>query len=160
MIRIWTIIVTGLFSLSLTACLSPGAAGQRPIPPQTRPGQYVYPRYQRPQPRAFTPQDDQCGARLYQGLVGQHIGGIHLAGIGGDKRIVKPAELETTQDDFLPDMNAQPPRVEVREMLAGQPLYAASVRTGLYRNQLGLERADRLTIELDRAGYITRASCA
>lgn len=102
---------------------------------------------------------DQCGARLYQGLVGQNIGGVHLPVIAGDKRIVKPAATELNEDDFLPDMRTQPPLLEVREMLAGQPLYTASIRTGLYPGQLGPEREDRLTFELDVAGFILTAVC-
>jgi hypothetical protein len=124
-----------------------------------RRGQYVYPENQRPAPRLYGPAADQCGARLYAGLRGSHIGGIHLAVIGGDKRIIKPAALETGGDDFLQDMEAGGPRLEVKEMLAGQPLYGASVRTGLYLGQLGPERPDRLTLELDGEGYVINVAC-
>lgn len=141
----------------LPACMAgPGQPGQVRQPDQ---GRYIYPQAQRPQPMPSLNRADTCGARLYQRLVGQNIGGVHLPVIAGDKRIVKPASPELNQDDFLPDMQTQPPLLEVREMLAGQPLYTASIRTGLYPGQLGPEREDRLTFELDAAGYITSATC-
>ncbi len=164
-----------LSALSLGACAgSPGAQiNQRQAQAQARAiqaarqtqrlndrrGQYTYPENQRPAPRAYGPAADQCGARLYQGLRGGHIGGIHLAVIGGDKRIIKPATMETSANDFLRDMEAGSPRLEVKEMLAGQPLYAASVRTALYLNELGPQRPDRLTLELDGEGYVINVAC-
>jgi len=141
----------------LSACVT--GAGQPQQVRQPGQGQYVYPQRLRPQPMPSLTPADLCGARLYQGLIGQNIGGVHLTVIAGDKRIIRPAEQELSEDDFLPDMRAEPPRLEVREMLAGQPLYTSSVRTGLYPGQLGPEREDRLTFELDAQGYILRAAC-
>lgn len=128
---------------------------------QRQPGQgiYQYPVYQQPEPTRYIPQPDLCGIRLYSGLVGQHIGGVHIAVIAGDKRIIQPAELEIDEVEFLQDMQELPPFVQVTDLLAGQPLYAASVRTGVYRGQLGPDRADRLTLELDRDGYVQTVEC-
>ena len=144
-------------AIILSACVS--GAGQPQQVRQPGQGQYVYPQRLRPQPMPSLTPADLCGARLYQGLVGQNIGGVHLPVIAGDKRIVRPAQEELNEDDFLPDMRAQPPLLEVIEMLAGQPLYTSSIRTGLYPGQLGPEREDRLTFELDQQGYILRAAC-
>lgn len=150
------VFLTGL-ALGLSACVNAtGGNQQAPRPGQ---GQYVYPEYRRPQPTPMIPPSDECGARLYQGLTGTHIGAVHIAAIGGDKRIISPATLEIEENDFLVDMQERPPFLEVREMLAGQPLYAASVRTGVYPGQIGPERMNRLTIELDNAGYILTAAC-
>lgn len=152
-----TILLTVLSAAMLSACAAgPGQPGQVPQPGQ---GRYIYPQQQRPQPMPSLNPADMCGARLYQGLVGQNIGGVHLPVIAGDKRIVKPANAGLQEDDFLPDMQTQPPLLEVREMLAGQPLYTASIRTGLYPGQLGPEREDRLTFELDANDYIMRVVC-
>lgn len=154
MIRMLTI----ASALLMTACYTSGgnAVPQGPQPGQ---GQYIYPQYQRPIPTQYTPQADLCRSQLYLGLRGQHIGGISVGLIPGDKRIIKPAELETDQDDFLADMNPRPPFLEVTELLAGQPLYAASVRTGVYRGQLGPDRENRLTMELDEYGYVQTVEC-
>lgn len=150
-------LITGC-AVILSACYT-GTSSAPPVGRQPGQGVYVYPQYQRPLPTQYVPATDICRAQLYQGLRGQHFGGIHIASIYGDKRIIKPAELETDEDEFLADMNAQPPLVEVTEMIAGQPLYAASVRTGVYRGQLGPDRDDRLTIELDNEGYVADIAC-
>ncbi len=152
-------ITAGFAIFGLAACASGASSAQQraPFPGQ---GQYVYPQYLRPEPTPYIPQSDDCRARLYTGLVGQHIGGVHITAIGGDKRIIKPAELEVDEDDFLMDLRPEPPFLEVTELLAGQPLYAASIRTVPDLNILGPERADRLTIELDAEGYIGAISCS
>ena len=151
------LLAASLLATVLTACAgAPGQPQQVRMPGQ---GQYIYPQRLRPQPMPSLQPADICGARLYQGLVGQNIGSVHLPVIAGDKRIIRPAEVELSEADFLPDLNPQPPLLEVREMLAGQPLYAASIRTGLYPGQIGPEREDRLTFELDSAGYILTAAC-
>lgn len=140
------------------ACAGPGGA-PRDYQPQAGQGQYQYPAYLRPQPIAQVPRADACGARLYQSLKGQNIGGVQIALLPGDKRIIRPAETEDPVTDFIPDMQDQPPFVDVTELLAGQPLYVSTIRTGLYRGQLGPDRADRLTLELDADGYVQRVEC-
>ena len=160
MIRIVTYSLALLTALSLSACYSGPVGSQRapgPVPAGT--GQYQYPQYLRPEPRLYTPQRDLCNATLYQGLEGQHIGGVQVGVIAGNKRIIQPAELELDEDDFLADMRPEPPLLRVTELLAGQPLYAASVRTGVYRGQLGPDQPDRLTLELDAQGYILDVMC-
>lgn len=160
MIRSVTYSLALITALSLSACYSGPVGSQRaPTPVPAGTGQYQYPQRLRPEPRLYTPQPDLCNAILYQGLRGQHIGGVQVGAIAGNKRIIKPAELELDEDDFLADMRPQPPYLTVTEILAGQPLYAASVRTGVYRGQLGPDRRDRLTLELDAQGYILEVIC-
>ena len=161
MIRIFALLFAS--ALILTACYS-GPVGTPvnqggPATAQPGVGRYVYPQYQRPEPTLFVPQRDNCNAVLYQGLTGQHIGGVQIATIPGDKRIIQPADEGLDRDNFLADMEAEPPLLRVTEMLAGQPLYAASVRTGLYAGQLGPDRQNRLTIELDQDGYVQNLAC-
>ncbi|WP_017930353.1 hypothetical protein [Robiginitomaculum antarcticum] len=141
-----------------SACAGPGTA-PRDYQPQAGQGQYQYPDSLRPEPLTVTPRTDTCGARLYQSLVGQNIGGVHIAVIAGDKRIIQPADTGDAVSDFIPDMQEGAPFVDVTDLLAGQPLYAPTIRTGVYRGQLGPERADRLTLELDEDGYIQRVEC-
>ena len=152
-------LIPALLTLTLlSACAAPGGSVQpyRPVPGQ---GRYIYPENQRPQPMEVTPLEDMCGARLYQNLRGQNIGGVHVAVIAGDKRIIKPAEVEIDPDDFIPEYQPTPPLVDVTDLLAGQPLYTSQIRTGVYRGQLGPERPDRLTLELDSEGYIEIVEC-
>ena len=145
--------------LALSACIS-SPAGSEPIA-RNRPeqGRYQYPENQRPIPTRAIPAVDDCNARLYQGLVRSHIGAVHIAAIASDKRIISPGVSEIDQDDFFQDMRAAPPLLEVREMLVGQPLYLATVRTGVYPGQLGPTRPDRLTLELDAEGFIDVVEC-
>lgn len=140
----------------LPSCLGPGsgAAGQRPGL-----GQYQRPAYQQPEPTPFLPPRDLCGARLYQGLIGQHEGGVAFTTLPGRTRVVKPAERQEEVDDFLQDLRAGPPFLEVREYLSGQLLYTPNLQTIGGADGLGPEQQDRLTIELDREGYIQRINC-
>jgi hypothetical protein len=112
-----------------------------------------------PEPTQRMPADDLCRSRLYLGLVGQHEGGVVFSSLPGRTRVVKPAELEYDQGDFLPDMNDQPPHVEIREYLAGQILYAPAIRAVRLGDELGPIERDRLTVELNQYGYITQLSC-
>lgn len=152
-------LIPALLTISLLgACAGQGGTVQpyRPFPGQ---GRYVYPENQRPQPMEVTPLEDRCGARLYQTLRGQNIGGVHVAVIAGDKRIIKPAQTEEPENEFIPDLQERPPLVDVTDLMAGQPLYTSQIRTGVYRGQLGPDRPDRLTLELDAEGYIEIVEC-
>lgn len=142
----------------LAGCYTPGAGVPRPRP---RPnlGQYQIPINQRPAPTRRIPDEDLCRSRLFLGLVGQHEGGIVFATLPGRTRVFKPAELELDQDDFLQDMRPDPPLVEVREYLSGQTLYTPSIRAVTRIDELGPIIRDRLTIELDREGYVREMTC-
>ena len=153
--RIWALL--GVVTL-LSGCYTPGAGVPRPSP---RPnlGQYQRPIHQIPEPTRRIPDEDLCRSKLFLGLVGQHEGGVVFATLPGRTRVVKPAELELDQDDFLADMRPDPPLVEVREYLSGQTLYTPSIRAITRVDQLGPIIRNRLTVELDRDGYIRELSC-
>lgn len=153
--RIWAVIVS--FAM-LAGCYSPGAGVPRPRP---RPnlGQYQIPVNQRPTPTRRIPDEDLCRSRLFLGLIGQHEGGIVFATLPGRTRVFKPAELEFYQDDFLQDTRPDPPLIEVREYLSGQTLYTPAIRAVTRVDELGSIIRDRLTIELDREGYVREMTC-
>jgi len=100
-----------------------------------------------------------CRSKLFLGLVGQHEGGIVFATLPGRTRVVKPAELELNEDDFLQDMRPDPPFVEIREYLSGQTLYTPAIRTVSRIDNLGPIIRDRLTVELDAEGYVRELTC-
>jgi hypothetical protein len=152
--RIFAVLCTAIL---ITACVGPrGGAPDRG--PDLR-GQYQRPVYLQPEPTQRFPGDDICRSRLYLGLIGQHEGGILFASLPGRTRVVKPAETEVDQDDFLQDMQPQPPFVEIREYLAGQILYSPAIRAVRLGDELGPVEQDRLTIELDQYGYVNQLSC-
>jgi len=142
----------------LAGCFTPGVGG-----PQSRPrpnlGQYQIPLNQRPEPTRRIPDDDLCRSKLFLGLLGQHEGGVVFATLPGRTRVVKPAEQELNEDDFLQDMRPDPPLVEVREYLSGQTLYTPAIRTVSRIDNLGPILRDRLTVELDAEGYVRELSC-
>jgi len=146
----------------LPACAPTQGAGYpnypayRPAPGQ---GQYVRPEYLNPAPTPLIPPVDACRSRLYLGLLGSHEGAIHIPGLPGQKRVLKPAFDEGfnyEQNDFLYN---EPPLIEVRDFLPDQLLYAPSIRTVTDRIQLGPINENRLTIELDREGYVQEIRC-
>lgn len=147
-----------LASVLLAGCFTPGAGETQP---RRRPnlGQYQVPPGQRPEPTRRIPDDDVCRSKLFLGLIGQHEGGIVFATLPGRTRVVKPAELELNEDDFLQDMRPDPPLVEVREYLSGQTLYTPAIRTVSRIDNLGPILRDRLTVELDGEGYVREMSC-
>jgi hypothetical protein len=140
-----------------------GQIGQRIQPVQqvqrSQLGQYQRPVFMQPQPTQRLPEDDLCRSRLYLGLIGQHEGSIVFSSLPGRTRVVKPAETEETQDEFLQDMQPDPPFVEIREFLAGQILYAPAIRAIRLGDALGPIEPDRLTVELDQYGYVAAMSC-
>ncbi len=105
------------------------------------------------------PTPDLCRAQMYRGLIGQHEGGIVFASLPGRTRVVKPAETELDQDEFLQDMRPDPPLIEVREYLSGQALYTPAIRAVQRGDDLGPIQQDRLTIELGREGYVRELTC-
>lgn len=152
--RICVLIVSAVL---LTACYSVGGVRSQNARPNM--GQYQRPTHLQPEPTERFPQDDVCRSRLYQGLIGQHEGGISFDLLPGRTRVVKPAETERDQDDFFADMRSKPPLLEIREYLSGQVLYAPAIRAVRRGDELGPIERDRLTIELDDFGYVRQLSC-
>ncbi len=140
----------------LVGCFTPGASEPRPRPNL---GQYQIPLNQRPEPTRRIAGDDECRSKLFLGLIGQHEGGIVFATLPGRTRVVKPAEMELNEDEFLQDMRPDPPLVEVREYLSGQTLYSPAIRAVTRIDNLGPIIIDRLTVELDADGYVRELSC-
>jgi len=146
----------------LTACVPTQGVGDPNFPAyQPRPGQgqYVRPEYLNPAPTPRIPPVDACRSQLYRGLVGRHEGAIFIPGLPGRKRVLKPSFLEDfdyAEDDTFYE---ESPFVEVRDFLPDQVLYAPSIRTITDRLQLGPINEDRLTIELDREGYVQEVRC-
>ena len=157
MIRLKTL-TAALTLLVLPACgTSPGGA-YPPYQPQPGQGQYIYPEYLRPTVTPRIPRPDVCQSRVFLGMVGQHEGSIYIAGLPGRKRIIKPAVLEEDLP-FMEGIDPEPPFMEVRQFLPGQSLYAPSIRTTADLLEAQPIEQDRLTIELDREGYVQEVRC-
>jgi len=146
----------------LTACVPTQGVGfpnNQIYQPRPGQGQYVRPEYLNPAPTPRVPPVDACRSQLYVGLVGRHEGAIYIPGLPGRKRVLKPSFLESfdyRQEDTLYE---EPPFTEVRDYLPDQVLYAPSIRTVTDRLQLGPINENRLTIELDREGYVQEVRC-
>ena len=154
------IIVLGL--LGLSACAPSQGVGYPNYPayvPTPGQGQYVRPEYLNPAPTPMIQPIDACQSYLFRGLVGRHEGAIYIAGLPGRKRILKPAFLEGPDRELIQGIDPEPPFLEVREYLPNQVLYAPSIRTVTDRIQLGPIDENRLTIELDREGYVQEVDC-
>ncbi len=134
----------------------PNYPAYRPAPGQ---GQYVRPEYLNPTPTPMIQAVDACQSHLYRGLVGRHEGAIYIAVLPGTKRILKPAFLEDFDRELIDGIDPEPPFLEVRDYLPSQVLYAPSIRTVTDRIQLGPVDENRLTIELDREGYVQEVLC-
>lgn len=146
----------------LTACGSSQGAGYPNYPayvPAPGQGQYVRPAYLNPTPTPLIQGVDACQSHLYRGLVGRHEGAIYIAGLPGMKRILKPAFLEGPDVESIEGIDPDPPFLEVKDYLPSQVLYAPSIRTITDRIQLGPDDERRLTIELDREGYVQEVAC-
>lgn len=144
--------------LWLVGCAAMGSGTANQNPPANM-GRYQQPLFQQPAPQERFPREDECRSRLFLGLVGQHEGGIVFAALPGRTRVVKPAETEQAQDDFLPGMQEEPPFVQITEYLAGQILYAPAIRAVRRGDELGPIERDRLTVELDAFGYVRELTC-
>ena len=148
--------------LGLSACAPTQGVGYPNYPayvPTPGQGQYVRPEYLNPAPTPMIQPIDACQSYLFRGLVGRHEGAIYIAGLPGRKRILKPAFLEGPDRELIQGIDPEPPFVEVREYLPNQVLYAPSIRTVTDRLQLGPIDENRLTIELDREGYVQEVDC-
>ena len=149
-----------MFTL-LSACGTTGQGNNQIYQPREGQGQYIRPAYLDPELPPRIPQDDLCKARIYQRLVGQFEGSLYFQAIPGRQRIIKEAVLDELErdDEFLTDLNAPPPFVEVREFISGQPVYSANIRTTPAVLSLEPEVADRLTVEINIDGIVERVSC-
>lgn len=134
----------------------PNYPAYQPTPGQ---GQYVRPDYLNAQPIPRLPPVDACRSQLYAGLVGRHEGAIYIPGLPGRKRVLKPAFLEDFNESYIQGIDPEPPFLEVRDYLPDQVLYAPSISTVSDRIQLGPVDETRLTIELDREGYVQEVLC-
>ena len=148
--------------LGLAACVPSQGVGYPNYPayqPAPGQGQYVRPEYLNPAPTPMLNPIDACQSYLFKGLVGRHEGAIYIAGLPGTKRILKPAFLEGPDRQRIEGIDPEPPFLEVRDYLPNQVLYAPSIRTVSDRIQLGPVDQNRLTIELDREGYVQQVEC-
>jgi len=148
--------------LGAAACAPTQGVGYPNYPayvPAPGQGQYVRPEYLNPTPTPMIQAIDACQSHLYRGLVGRHEGAIYIAGLPGVKRILKPAFLEGPDVERIDGIDPDPPFLEVRDYLPNQVLYAPSIRTVSDRIQLGPVDENRLTIELDREGYVQQVEC-
>lgn len=142
-------------------CSTTGNPNNQVFVPQPGQGQYVRPAYLDPELPPRIPQDDLCQSRIYQSLVGQFEGSLYFQAIPGRQRIIKEATLEEIErdDEFLTDLETPPPFIEVREFIAGQPIYAGSIRTTPAQLALEPEVEDRLTIMINFEGIVEDVSC-
>jgi len=152
--------ILALSGLLVSGCMGGGGTAYPEIQPRPGQGQYIRPAYLNPQPLPQIPPVDSCRSQLYQGLLGQHEGAIYISGLPGRKRVLKPAFEELEPDTAGFGQYAQPPRIQVRDYIPDQVLYAPSIRTVSDRIQLGPDDPGRLTIELDVEGYVQEIRCA
>ena len=127
--------------------------------PQPGQGRYVRPDYLDPAPTPRIPAVDPCRSLMFAGLVGQNEGAIFIPGLPGRKRIIRPATFEGPDNDFLSGELMSETYVEVQDYLPGQQLYAPSINDITERITLGPEDVSRITIELDREGYVQEIRC-
>ena len=146
-------------ALAVTACTGGPPQNNQIFQPQPGQGQYVRPLFLEPELTERLPLDDLCQARIYRSLIGQFEGGLYFQAIPGRQRILKEAFTEDFEDDFLPEFEEQPPFVEVREFIAGQPLFAGSIRTTPSLIAIEQPVQDRLTIEINIDGIVEDVRC-
>ena len=151
-----------LAAAGLAGCLS-APAGPAPQPyvftPQPGQGQYVRPDFMAPAPTPRFPAVDPCRSRMFASLLGVNEGAIYIPGLPGRKRIIRPAINEGFQSGFLGGELEEETFVAVQDYLPGQQLYAPSISTVTERITLGPEDTSRITIELDREGYVQEIRC-
>ena len=146
--------------LLLSAC-----ASGSPVPrdyvfqPQAGQGQYVRPERLGPQPTPRLPAVDLCRSQMYASLVGVNEGAIWIPGLPGRKRIIRPAIFEGPDNDFLNGEMMADTYVEVQTYLPGQQLYAPSIANVSDRIAIRNDDLSRLTVELDREGYVQEIRC-
>lgn len=143
----------------LSACAGGVAAPDYTFQPRPGQGQYVRPAWLSPQPTPRLPAIDPCQSQMYLPLLGVNEGAIYIAGLPGRKRIIRPAVFEGPENDFLNGEMMGETYVEVRDYLPGQQLYAPTIGNVTERILLTNEDVSRLTIELDREGYVQEVRC-
>lgn len=143
----------------LAGCASPGYGpvdGFQATPGQ---GQYVRPDWLSPVPTPQIQPIDLCRSQLYAPLVGANEGAIYIPGLPGTKRIIRPAVFEGPDNDFLNGEMMADTYVEVQTYLPGQQLYAPSIADISDRITIIDDQPSRLTVELDRNGYVQEIRC-
>ncbi|GLQ22045.1 hypothetical protein ACFFUB_08295 [Algimonas porphyrae] len=143
----------------LTACANAFGAPQTDFQPTPGQGQYVRPDWLAQAPTPRIQPIDLCRSQLYAPLVGANEGAIYIPGLPGTKRIIRPAVFEGPQNDFLNGEMMAETYVEVQTYLPGQQLYAPSISDIGDRIALADDQPSRLTIELDREGYVQEIRC-
>jgi hypothetical protein len=96
---------------------------------------------------------------MYASLVGVNEGAIWIPGLPGRKRIIRPAIFEGPDNDFLNGEMMADTYVEVQTYLPGQQLYAPSIANVSDRIAIRNDDLSRLTVELDREGYVQEIRC-
>ena len=154
------LILSLIFSTGLLpACVSGVVSDDYFYQPQPGQGQYVRPDWLTPQPTPRLPAIDPCQSQMFLPLLGVNEGAIYIAGLPGRKRIIRPAVFEGPENDFLNGEMMGETYVEVQNYLPGQQLYAPSIGNVTERILLTDEDVSRLTIELDREGYVQEVRC-
>ena len=151
--------VLASLALLLPACASGTVGPAYTFVPTPGQGQYIRPEYLAPAPTPIIPALDPCRSQLYASLLGVNEGAIHIPGLPGAKRIIRPAAFEGGDNDFLGGEMMRDTYVEVQRYLPGQQLYAPAITDVTERITLGPEDVSRLTIELDRDGYVQEIRC-
>lgn len=146
-----------LFGLS--ACAMGPVGPNTAFQPQPGQGQYVRPEWMAPAPTPRLPALDPCRAQMYQALLGVNEGAIYIPGLPGAKRIIRPAVFEGPDNDFLNGEMMGDTYVEVETYQAGQQLYAPTIGNITDRITIGPENENRLTISIDREGYVQEITC-
>lgn len=146
--------------VGLSACMIGGPVGQdTAFQPRPGQGQYVRPEWMAAAPTPRIPAPDPCRARMYQSLLGVQEGSIYIPGLPGSKRIIRPAIFEGPDNDFLNGEMMANTYVQVETYQSGQILFAPTIGTVTDRITIGPEIQTRLTIELDRDGYVQQVNC-
>lgn len=143
----------------LTACAMSTVGPNTAFVPQPGQGQYIRPEWMAPAPTPRLPAVDPCRAQMYQTLVGVNEGAIYIPGLPGSKRIIRPAVFEGPDNDFLNGEMMGDTYVQVQTYQAGQQLYAPTIGNITDRITIGPENENRLTISLDRDGYVQEITC-
>ena len=150
-----------LTSALLSGCVSAPSGDGTPyvFVPQAGQGQYVRPDWLNATPTPRIPAVDPCQSQMFASLLGVNEGAIFIPGLPGRKRIIRPAVFEGPDNDFLNGEFQQETFVVVQQYLPGQQLYAPSINDVTERIALGPDDVSRLTIELDREGYVQEIRC-
>ena len=155
------LLFTAIVLLGLTACAY-GAPSLAPSPvfqPAPGQGQYIRPAWLAPEPTPRLPNIDLCQAQTFAPLIGMSEGAIYIPALPGAKRIIRPAFSERIRNEFLGGELETSQFVEVETYLPGQQLYAPTIQAFKNRIEVTEEDPNRLTIELDREGFVQDIRC-